>query len=348
MLWIGLAVLLGLFVFFAPQAFLLMFAGALFAIFLDALTSFFERLGLSHGWSLALVITLLLAVACLGGWLIFPQLSAQFARLAEELPRSLEQLRNQLAQNDAGQWLLKMSFRWENSYLTGSALSSRLSTFLSSTLGVLTGALVIFFLGIFLASEPRRYRSGITCLFPPEHRDRICEVLLTLGRVLRYWLLGRLILMFTNGVVTAIGLWLLGVPLALALGIIAALLNFIPNFGPIIAAIPAILVALLKSPESALYVTIFYLAYQMFDGYVLTPLVQRRAAEIPPAVTISSQVIFGILLGLLGVLLAVPLAATVLVLVKMLYLQDTLGQAIHLPGDGEKKPEQNGEDDKGS
>ena len=171
-------------------------------------------------------------------------------------------------------------------------------------------------------------------LFPPQKRRRAQELLSALGTTLQRWLIGRLLLMTTNGIVTALGLWLMHVPLALSLGILSALLNFIPNFGPIIAAIPAVLIAFLEGPDKALAVAIFYVVYQNIDGYVFTPMVQKRTVALPPAITILAQVLLGVLLGTLGVLLAVPLAAAGLVAIKMLYIEDVFGEPIRTPADG--------------
>ena len=131
--------------------------------------------------------------------------------------------------------------------------------------------------------------------------------------------------MVINGALTAIALWLLGVPLAVALGVIAGVLNFIPNFGPWIAAIPALLVAVLQSPQHALAVALLYLVLQSVDGYVLTPLVDRKSVELPPVFTITAQVLLGVVFGFIGILLASPLTAVAMILIKMLYVEDLLG-----------------------
>lgn len=131
--------------------------------------------------------------------------------------------------------------------------------------------------------------------------------------------------MAANALLTWAGLSLLGVPLALTLGLLAGLLNFVPNVGPVVAAFPAVLIALTQSPQQALYVFLLYLVLQSVDGYVFTPLVQKRTVELPPALTITAQVLFGVLLGGAGVVLATPLTAATLVLVRMLYVEGADG-----------------------
>jgi predicted PurR-regulated permease PerM len=139
--------------------------------------------------------------------------------------------------------------------------------------------------------------------------------------------------MAINGTLTALGLWLLGVPLALTLGLLAALLNFIPNIGPIIAGVPAVLLALMHSPMQALYVVGLYLVLQSVDGYLLTPLVDRCTVSVPPALTLAAQM----LLGGLGLALASPLTAAAIVLVQKLYIEDTLGDRRELTGSSGKE-----------
>ena len=151
------------------------------------------------------------------------------------------------------------------------------------------------------------------------------DVLDAVGDTLRRWLVGRALLMVINGVCTAAGLWLLGIPLALTLGTIAGLLNFVPNIGPIIAGVPAVLIAWTHGPMPAFYVLLLYVALQSLDGYVLTPLIQQRTVSLAPALTIAVQVLFGVLAGTMGLLLATPVTAATLVLVRKLYLEDVLG-----------------------
>ena len=145
--------------------------------------------------------------------------------------------------------------------------------------------------------------------------------------------------MALNTVVTAVGLWLLGVPLALTLGLLSGLLNFIPNVGPLLAAAPALLIALTQGPTQALYVALLYLAYQSVDGYLLTPIVTQRTVAVPPAVTLLAQVLLGASAGLYGLLLASPLVAAGLVIVRLLYVEDILGD------DGETSASRRGRND---
>jgi predicted PurR-regulated permease PerM len=193
--------------------------------------------------------------------------------------------------------------------------------------------LLVIIVGIYLAAQPRLYVDGLLMLFPKAERPRLREVAREVGRTLKWWMIGQLIPMACIGVFVGGGLWLIGIPLWLPLGIIAALLNFIPNFGPIIAAVPAILIALAADPTKALWVVVLNIAAQNLEGYLITPLVQRRAVAMPPALTILSQVLLGLLLGPLGIVLAAPLTAATIVIVKMLYVHDALGTPVKVRDD---------------
>jgi predicted PurR-regulated permease PerM len=182
---------------------------------------------------------------------------------------------------------------------------------------------IILFVGLYLALDPERYVRGFLLLISPAHRSQTRDILSKMAATMRQWLVGRILLMLLDAFLTGIGLWLLGVPLALTLGLIVGLLSFIPNLGPIVASIPAILIGLLQSPTQALYVAILYLAVQTLDGYVFTPIVQRHTVKLPPALTITSQLIMGVLLGGWGVLFATPLLATAIVLINQVYVRDS-------------------------
>jgi predicted PurR-regulated permease PerM len=151
-------------------------------------------------------------------------------------------------------------------------------------------------------------------------------------------MVGQLISMTAVGLLSYVGLSLLGVPLALTLAVVAFLLTFIPFIGPLLSAIPVVLVAFSAGATTALYALLLYSAIQMLEGYVLTPNVQRRSVALPPALTIAAQVLLGVLVGALGVVLATPLAATGLVVVNKLYVREVLGDDQPTPTDGDATP----------
>jgi predicted PurR-regulated permease PerM len=148
--------------------------------------------------------------------------------------------------------------------------------------------------------------------------------------------------MLVIGVLVTIGFWIIDLPFALTLGIITALLSFIPFIGPFLSYIPAVLVALLESPMQVLYVSIVYFAIQILESYFITPNIEHKAVFIPPALLISMQILMGALMGIMGVLFATPLAVVFIILIQMLYVRDVLGDSIKILGKREKKVKENG------
>jgi predicted PurR-regulated permease PerM len=188
----------------------------------------------------------------------------------------------------------------------------------------LSGLLLALVAGIYIAAQPRRYLDGLVILFPVRHRPSAREALRVAGVALHKWLVGQLVAMTLVGLLAGVGLWLLDVPSPLALALIAGLLEFVPVAGPFASAVPAILLALAIGWEKAALVAILYLGIQQIEGNLITPLVQQQSVDLPPALTLFAMVAFGLLFGLLGVLLAAPLTVCLYVWVKTLYLHDLL------------------------
>jgi len=214
----------------------------------------------------------------------------------------------------------------------GGSLSGFGRTLISVGSG-LADLLVVIFAGIYLATQPNFYRMGAIKLVPPARRKIAAEAMLESERALRLWLKGQAIAMIVVGLLVGGGLWALGMPSAFTLGLLAAALEFIPFAGPIIAAVPAVLLALAVSPELALWVVLLYTAVQQFEGNILTPLVQQYAVDLPGAVLLFSLIGFGSLFGTLGVILAAPLAVVTMVLIKRLYVIETLDTPTPIPGE---------------
>ncbi len=215
----------------------------------------------------------------------------------------------------------------------GGSLTGFGRTLLSFGSGI-ADVIVVIFAGIYLATQPKFYRTGVIKLVPPARRKIAAEAMRESEHALRLWLRGQAIAMLAVGLLTGIGLWALGMPSAFVLGLIAGLLEFIPFAGPILAAVPAILLALAVNPEMALWVALLYLAIQQFEGNVLTPMVQQFAVDLPGVLLLFSLIGFGTLVGTLGVVLAAPLSVVTLVLVKRLYVIETLHTQTPIPGEG--------------
>jgi predicted PurR-regulated permease PerM len=204
--------------------------------------------------------------------------------------------------------------------------------FFSSTVAVLAGLILILFVAIFVAIDASTYHAGLMHLFPHRIRPRAGEVLSATATMLRRWLFTQFIAMLLVGALTAVVLLLLDVKAALGLGIIAGLLEFVPIAGPIIAAVPGIAMGFLDGPEKAIYVTLAYIGIQQVEANLVTPLLMKRGLEIPPVLTITAQGVMSLVFGFIGLLVAVPMLAATIVPIKMLYVQDVVGDEVNLPG----------------
>jgi predicted PurR-regulated permease PerM len=307
----------------------MVFAGILLAILLSGLSDFVsQKTNLPYGWSVAIVCILILLVVGGLGVLAAPSVADQFDQLVQKIPESLSKIKSQLQQYSWAQSLLESTDPQQAMDKSGGKILFGVSDVLGAVLGGLTSLVVIFFIGIYATVDPGIYQRGFLHLIPRDRRPRIKEVLKEMVETLRWWLIGKFIGMAIIGVLTMVGLWLLDIPLALVLGVIAALLTFIPNIGPILAAIPAILLGLIDSPQQALYIGLLYLGIQMVESYLITPLIQQKTIELPPALILSVQVLMGVLFGALGIALATPLTAATMVATKRLYIEDKLNDSL--------------------
>jgi predicted PurR-regulated permease PerM len=314
----------GLLSWVAAQVILTLFAGVLVGILLRGLTVWTTaRTGVGHGWALAIVCGTL-ALAGLGlSVFLAASISQQLSELYDRVPQALEQLRARVEANPLGQRILGAAPAADGA--SGGETAARVAGAAAMAAGALGSGVLILFVGLFLAADPAVYRRGLIRLVPMSHRDRANHVLDEVGEVLLRWLAGRVLLMGILGVLTWAGLLVIGVPLALPLALIAALLSFIPNIGPILSAIPAMLIAASEAPVMALYVAALYLGIQTLETYTLEPYVVRKTADLPAALVIGFQLLMGTLLGVMGLALATPLLAMLTVMVQRLYVEGTLG-----------------------
>jgi predicted PurR-regulated permease PerM len=218
----------------------------------------------------------------------------------------------------------------------GGALSGAtrfLFPFLSSVSTVAAGLVLIIFLSIYIGAEPKLYHDGLMHLFPHRARPKAGEVLTEMATVLRKWLVVQLIAMGVIGTVTTVAMLLLNVKAAYALGFIAGLLEFIPTVGPILSAIPAIAMGFVDGPEKALAVVFAYWGIQFLENNLLIPWLMRGGMDIPPALTLVAQALMTLVFGFLGLMVAVPLTAAVLVPIKLLYVRDVVGDDMEVRSD---------------
>ncbi len=313
---------------------LALFGGILFGILLDGAAELAQRwLRLPRWAALTLVLVVLAGAIAIFGWCNGPRIVRQAEQLGEQLPKSAEVIRSWLEQSDWGKAILSAFPSASGLDLSLGAVVGPVSQLVSAVVEVVGGLLVIFFVGVYLAAEPRLYQRGLLALFSPEHRTRGRFVILAVRKALRWWLFGQAITMSVLGTLTTVALWLMHVPLALVLGVIAGFFLFVPYLGAVAAAIPACLIALLDHPMKAVWVALIYTGIHVLEGYTITPFVQKRAVKLPPALLLSVQVLSGTFFGLLGVIFSTPLVVVVIVLVQTLYLQDVLGEKVELLGE---------------
>lgn len=305
---------------------LLCFAGLILAILLRTIADFINR-NLSIGDSLSVGLSVLLVVLLICGTvaLLAPNVASEVQRLSEQVPQSADQAADRVKQLPGGAYALQHVPNPKMLIQQATTGLGNLAGFLSSTLGALASLVVIIFMGLYLAVQPGLYIDGINRLAPISKRDRTREVMLKIGSALRLWLMGKLIAMVMVGILVWLAMMLLGIPFALTLGVIAAIFTFIPNFGPVISATPAVLLGLTQSPMTALWVVIAFVAIQALESYVVTPLIQMKAVSMPPALLLLSQMVLGVFVGLFGLALAAPLGLVVMLLIRYFYVHDLLG-----------------------
>jgi len=331
---IALALVLLVAIPYLSRVFLIVFGGVLLAIMLDAPARLLHRLApIPRPAAVVLVATALAAGAGVLLWLAGPSFGAQTEQLAQRLPADLSYVESGLRQHAWGRLLMQYLPAGGALVPTPSQLVGHLTGAFSTTLGVLANVALMLVVGVYLALEPGLYLDGAVRMLPPATRRRGSEVLGMLGRALRWWLVGRLAAMTVVGALTVIGLMVVGMPLPLALGLVAGTLSFVPFLGPIVSALPALLIALGQGPMEPAYVIAVYVVVQFLESNFITPIIQERVIALPAALLLVAQITMGAMFGLFGLLLATPLTVAALVLVQMLYIEDVLGERIHVAGE---------------
>jgi predicted PurR-regulated permease PerM len=317
-------------IWYAIDVVLLAFIGVLLAILLRAPADWLSaRTGLREGWALALVGVAVIAVLVVGAIFFGRGVAGQALQLVDRIPEIVETLRERLQESDFGKRVVQVAeasglFSGGQGQFLGRGLG-----LLGSTFGAVANLIIVVFFAIFMAAHPRLYIDGFLALVAQKRRARLRQVLYEMGHVLRRWMVGQSLLALCVGLLVGIGLLVLGAPFAVALALLAGLMEFIPYIGPFVAAVPAILVGFAESPQLALWIALLFLAVQSIESYVLAPLVQHRAVHLPPAVILFAQVVMGVVVGALGVAVATPLAAAAMVAISMLYVEDVLGDRSH-------------------
>ena len=336
------------------------FLGVLFGLAVARGTDWLERFRIPRGIGATLIVLGIVGLlAGVGSW-IAPTLRDQTRELRSTLPQAIHRVEDWLNRRAGGllgqimpeqqpaapQQAPAQPPRPENrpdaqrqrgnplaglpGTLSGQldAVGRYLFSFLSSTVAVLSGLLLIMFMAIYIGMDPTTYHRGLLHLFPHRVRPRARDVLTAIGMTLRKWLTAQLVAMVVIGVVTTIVLKLLGVKAALPLGIIAGLLEFIPMVGPLLSAIPAVAMGFVDSPQKALFVALAYTGIQFFENHLLIPILMKEGVDLPPVLTLIGLAVMSVVFGFLGMLIAVPLLAAIVVAVKLLYVEDVVGDDV--------------------
>jgi len=301
---------------------LLGFGSVLFAVLLRALGRIFCRISSKIPQKMAVTLALLLIIGLITGFVMLaaPRISEQASTLSANLPAALDKLEQQLEQTQWGHYIID-KIRSDAS----APNLSRMTGYVGSFLGIVANTIVLLIAGFFLALDPNLYVNGFARLFPITRRQRAREVVGCVVEQLEGWLLGQFIAMLAVGILTWVGLTLLGIPLALVLGVLAFILDFVPFIGPIVSAVPGVLLAVLQGSEMMLYVGLVYLGVQQIESYVVVPLVQQRTVSVPPVLVLLGALLGGVLGGLPGTIIAMPTLVTFMTLIQELYIKDALG-----------------------
>lgn len=334
---IALAVtLLVMFVGRAIDTLLVIFAGVLLGTIFRAARDFIhQKLHFSQGISLALVLVIFLATVTSISYVLGPRIVDQADTFYRQIPETWEMTKEYISQFRWGRELARENpsvtdFFEDETEGTGEDYDMTKSILgYLSTLAAISAALVlVFVIAIYIAAEPTLYTQGFLRMFPKARRKRVVDIMNEIALTMQWWMVGQICSMLILGTLATLGLWLLGVPYALLLGAFTAFMTFIPNLGPIIAAVPVLLISLTVGVETAVYTAIFYVTLQGIEGYFITPMIHRRAISVPPVLIITIQFLLYYLIGFLGVLLAMPLIGCAMVIVKRLYIQDILGDPL--------------------
>ncbi len=319
----------------ALRVLLLVFAGMLVGVLLNAMANLLRRVApIPYKAAVGVVCLVLLTLA--GGffWYAGPALADQTEQFGESVSSGVEQLVALLGKYGWGERILAQAPDGDELIrrLGSGGVFGRLSGVLSTVLSGAFDLIIVTFAGLYFALDPKVYVDNAIRLFPKHRRERMHEVADASGRALKMWFVGQFVSMAFVAVFVTVGLWLLGVPLAVMIGVISFFFGFIPYLGPILAAVPALLVALLVSPQMVLYVAILYFILEQVQSYVVIPLVQEKAVSLPPVLLISAQLLFAAVSGILGIALATPIAVVAVVFIQLLYVEDALGDRVQVIG----------------
>jgi len=304
---------------------LLLFGSTLFAVALNGVSGWLSRHAkVNYKLAVAAIVLVLVAGTCAGALLLGARIVGQLSQLVQRLPQVVDTIRAHVAHVPIVEKAVPPSPSRIAPPSPAAAASSATGAVVA--LGHAAAAVVVFlFVGLYGALDPSAYPRIALRLVPPRRRARFAQILAELDRALKRWLLGRVIAMATVGVLCSVGMTLLGVPLALGLGVFAGIATFVEYLGAVVSAVPAILLALAQGPMTAVWTAAVFTVAHVLEGYVITPLVTRRMVRLAPAYTLAGQAVMGTLFGVMGLTLATPFLVVASMFVRALYVEDLLG-----------------------
>lgn len=312
-------------IYFLFDLVLIVIGAVLVSILLEVGSEPFRWLRLPRGLSLAFSGIVIIGVLVGAGYLFGTAAAAEMQDVLSRIDAAQQYLTRVLRDSSLGDML------W--SHVSNFPLTELFGRIFSVSTNFIVALVVMIFAGIYLAAQPSLYKTGLTKLFPRDWRSGAEETVDAIAKALRLWLFGQLIEMAIIGLMSGLAVWFIGLPSPLALGVIAGVAEFIPYLGPIIAAVPAALVAVTLGPSTVLWTLLAYLAIHQAEGQVIMPVIQRRMVFIPPALMLFSIVAISYAFGLGGTIFAAPITVVLFVLVNKLYVRDALGEQAALPGE---------------
>jgi predicted PurR-regulated permease PerM len=354
----------GFIIFRAHNLIFVAYIGVLLGLAVSAGATRLRRFGIGQGLGAALIVAASVAVLVgFGAW-TGPTVRTQYKELKERLPEAFVKLDKWLGQRQGGfvgtllsesdsvaiapvqqhepdtiallatnptDSLVHLKALKERLLSKSSGASGFLFPVIHSTIEVAAGIVIIFFLAIYIGADPQLYRKGLISLIPHSSRKRGEQVVDAITLALRRWLVTQLIAMIVMGVVATAILTALNVRAALPLGILSGLLQFVPMAGPIISAIPAIAMGFVDSPEKAAAVLVAFYVIHFLESHLLIPLLMKEGVNLPPVLTVLTQAGMALAFGVMGLFVAVPMLVLGMILVKMLYVEDVVGDPTDLP-----------------
>lgn len=328
--------ILVLFIGYAIKILMLVFVGILLGIIFRSLRDIVSKYsGIPITPSLVIVIVFFLSLVVGSGFLLAPRVVDQASTMYEQVPEEWNNIKEQIWQYEWGKEIARENPEAKDIMENESDgndedndLTRDILNMFSLTAEAMTNTALVFVIAIYIAAEPEVYTAGLLRLIPIDKRLLAINIMNETALTMQWWLVGQLMSMLILGTITTLGLWLMGMPYSLVLGIFTALMTFIPNLGPILAGVPTLLVALTVSLEMTFYVAIFYIIIQSIEGYFITPMIHRKAINVPPVLIITFQFLLYFLVGIIGVFVAMPLLAFLMILIQRVYVEEILGDSM--------------------